>query len=268
RSGKSASKWTHSDLTSLDISIESTDPPNYFPFPYPPPLDSLDPPVLNASVWIADPTQGPATSVFLRRLRLSIGTRSEGTVDATTMQMATVLGFESTTGSTVIARFPTPLLMCGEQRVAQTDVCVLSSDGAFLFLPIEDKTIYNKTPSSDVDAQVVAEAIAFFQFNNRSRIEKGKHPLATLNIPCVCMSGTMPTFYTVPVTEELSNIVATSPYAHPNSPVKVLKCDMAPTYSRWNKEQGMADTGFRRVAMEGLVAFKRLADKCALEIAN
>ena len=73
-----------------------------------------------------------------------------------------------------------------------------------LLVLIAEKVISNKT---DAESQVIAEAIAAFQFNNRKREEIGLVGLATMTVPCITLSGTRQTFYLVPVTKELSNAI-------------------------------------------------------------
>ena len=57
--------------------------------------------------------------------------------------------------------------MCGEaNRVAQTDVCLIHRPTSILLV----QTPSNRT---NAEAQVIAESIAAFQFNNRKRSERG-----------------------------------------------------------------------------------------------
>jgi len=51
-----------------------------------------------------------------------------------------------------------------------------------LLVLIKDKTLSNRT---DAESQVIAGAIASFQFNNQKREEGGVATLATMTIPCI-----------------------------------------------------------------------------------
>jgi hypothetical protein len=69
-----------------------------------------------------------------------------------------------------VARTPKdiPLLICGEQRHAKTDVCIVDRlQNGILLLVQEDKQFGEKI--SDAEAQLIAEAIAAFSLNNSLR---------------------------------------------------------------------------------------------------
>ncbi|KXN85097.1 hypothetical protein AN958_11701 [Leucoagaricus sp. SymC.cos] len=114
-----------------------------------------------------------------------------------------------------------------ENRIAQTDVCLLHRPITVLLVLIEDKTLSNR---NDAESQVIAEAIAAFQFNNQKREEKGLASLTAMTIPCITMSGTRPTFYLVPVTQELSTAVIGGVY--PATETRVLKCVTVVAHTR------------------------------------
>jgi hypothetical protein len=83
-------------------------------------------------------------------------------------------------------------------------VCIVYRPTTILLVLVEDKTFFNKTST---EAQMVAEAIAAFQYNNTKRVARGQPALEVMTIPCITMVGTNPTFYLVTVTEELSDAV-------------------------------------------------------------
>ncbi|KAJ7503798.1 hypothetical protein B0H11DRAFT_1710871, partial [Mycena galericulata] len=87
-----------------------------------------------------------------------------------------------------------------------------------LLVLAKDKTQSNPT---DAQSQVIATVIAAFQFKNSKRESLGCEPLPSMTIPCITMSGTLPTFYLVFVTLKLSNAVATAQY--PSSETVVSK---------------------------------------------
>ncbi len=90
--------------------------------------------------------------------------------------------------------------------MAQTDVCLVDRRSMVLLVLQGDKPIFNP---SDPGPQVIAEAIAAYQHNNQRRKHMGLPTLNTMVIPCITMVGTRPTFYLVPVTQELSDAVIT-----------------------------------------------------------
>lgn len=48
-------------------------------------------------------------------------------------------------------------------------------------------------------------AIAAFQFNNRTRAQRGLPVLEEMEVPCIAVVGTRPSFLVVPVSEGLSD---------------------------------------------------------------
>ncbi len=106
-------------------------------------------------------------------------------------------------------RYAIHFVVCGENVAAQTDVCLIQRNSTSLLIVQSDK---NALSSRDPEPQVVAEAIAAFQQNNRKRTSVGLVELDTMVIPCITMIGTRPIFYKVPVTKALSDAVVTGRY--------------------------------------------------------
>ncbi|KAJ7021618.1 hypothetical protein C8F04DRAFT_972511, partial [Mycena alexandri] len=97
-----------------------------------------------------------------------------------------------------------PFTICGEARAAQTAVCLLhhrpGPSYAWLSLVVaRAQTGSDSTGDSDPHAQVIARAIATFQYNNQQRVEKGLQPLESMVVLCIAMDDTRPTFYLVPL---------------------------------------------------------------------
>jgi len=119
-------------------------------------------------------------------------------------------------------------------RSAQTDVTLIHGSSTILLVVQEDKTTYN----------------------NRTRARLGQHELDTMTIPCITMIGTRPIFYLVPVTQGLSQAVATAQY--PTNPTVVKKCVVASNSCRLS--EGMETVDFRQVALQHYTAFRTLAE--------
>jgi hypothetical protein len=145
----------------------------------------------------------------------------------------------------VVQSYSTGLL----QKAAQTELCLVQ--GSSTILLVVQATVGVRDP----EPQVIADAIATFQCNNRIRARLGVSELASMTIPCIAMNGTRPIFYLVPVTQELSQAVATDRY--PFSPTVVDKCVVVIDSSRLS--EGMEDPDFRRVALMHYSAFRTLA---------
>jgi hypothetical protein len=80
-------------------------------------------------------------------------------------------------------RYSIPLTICGDSNGgAQTDNCLSLVDSTILLVVREDKTQVN---GKNLEALVVAEAIAAFQYNNRKRGERGLWSLDSMTVPCI-----------------------------------------------------------------------------------
>ena len=76
-------------------------------------------------------------------------------------------------------RVDLPLLICGKERHAKTDVCIVDrSQNDILLLVHEDKRLQQLEPVN-ARAQLVAEAVAAFNENNAQREAMGLPPLVS-----------------------------------------------------------------------------------------
>jgi len=236
RSAKSGSDWSRSELLAYNITISSVTPNQFFDKDADPSLDDLDPAILNASPGSDDPSLSEAVVEYLGYLDLAIHATQESAINDFAAHTLRLLGFNERK-TLVRTRYIIPLTICGDaNRAAQTDVCLLHRPTLVLLVLVEEKTISNRT---DAEAQVVAEAIAAFQFNNTKRGDSGLPLLNSMTIPCITMSGTRPTFYLVPVTQDLSNAVILGHY--PATQTQVSKCVTVGTHAR-HASEGMGDT--------------------------
>jgi hypothetical protein len=256
RSAKSGSAWSQNELYAYNISVELISDNNFFlpAVTMDAPLeDLLDPDVLSSPPGADGPHLSNATVEYLGYLDLATIATQESFIDDFAAQTLKVLGFNSR--HNFISRgYIIPLTICGEvSRVAQTDVCIIHRPTLVLLLLVEDKTDMNKT---DAESQVVAQAIAAFQFNNKKREDRGLPRLDSMTIPCITMTGTRPTFYLVPVTQDLNHAVITGQY--PVAKTKVLKCITVLKHIR-RASVGMEDVEYRVFALRSFLRFKALA---------
>jgi len=258
RSAKSGSDWTANELIAYNIAISSLRPDQFFPTPDPS-LDHIDPAILSSPPDDDNPNLSDVAAEYLGYLDLASRATQESFIDDFAAETLKLLGFNERR-TTVSTRYIIPLTICGDNRVAQTDVCLIHNPSFVLLVLVEDKTLTNKT---EAEAQVIAEAIAAFQFNNRKRRERDLDLLDVMTIPCITMSGTRPTFYLVPVSTELSNAVITGQY--PATQTRVLRCATVATPTR-RASTGMEDTVYRKLALKRFVAFKALAKSHWLRI--
>ena len=84
----------------------------------------------------------------------------------------------------------------------------------------------------------------------------GLPTLNTMTVPCITMVRMHPTFYLVPVTQELSDAVTTGQW--PEVETMVLKCvTVAGRHHRLS--EGMEVPEYRRVVFQHMIAFRAIA---------
>lgn len=127
----------------------------------------------------------------------------EAVVDNFAARLLETLGYASGR-RVIVTRQALPLIICGTQCSAQTDVCICDEND-YLLLVQEDKRL---EISEDPEPQLIAEAIAAYQRNNFVRDRVLHVPtLDEITFPGITLVGTSPTFYKIKVTAELSNAV-------------------------------------------------------------
>jgi hypothetical protein len=250
RSAKSGSDWTRNELFAYNIKIVPQTPEQFFGVAAAVSLAGLDPLIITGSTDTANLSD---TSLrYLTYLDLAAHASQETLIDTFSLQTLDLLGY-SERGLALFTRYNIPLTICGDEKNAQTDVCLLDGRSMILLILQEDKMVFN---SSNPEYQVVAEAIAAYQYNNEKRERRGMATLDKMIFPCITMVGTRPTFYLVPVNRALSDAVATGQY--PPEPTEVRKCVTIAGHNRSSSE-GMEKPEYRRVALERFMAFRTLA---------
>ena len=266
RSAKPANHWSDYELTAYNITVSSRSPDEFFSTPDPS-LDHIDPAIVNSpsaivnSPAIINPPPGDANPAlsndafrFLRCLDNSTGTYPKLFDDCFPEEMLGLLRF---TSRLIFAfpRYATPLNICGRTRKsAQANTCLVHHQAFVLLVLVEDNALTLRTK---VQARVVAEAIATFQLNNKKREERGLDPLDIMNVPCIIMNRTRPTFFVVPVTTELSDAVIAGQY--PAVPTEVLRCATEAAHIQ-GTVIGMEDIEYRKLVLRRFLAFKEVAE--------
>jgi hypothetical protein len=199
RSAKSGSDWTMNDLLSYNIRVSSQSPDRFYgaPLPTVSGLSSLNPHLLSGTLS----TAGLSDETYRLLQYLDLATRAnagqEPAIDDFAREILRVLGYERH-GLLLRSRYAIPLLICGDpNRSAQTDVSLIQGSSTILLVVQEDETTIS---TRDPEPQVIAETIATFQCNNRTRVRLGQPELDAMTIPCITMIGTRLIFYLVPVT--------------------------------------------------------------------
>ena len=249
RTAKSGSDWTANELIAYNITLVPQSKEEFFGT-----IDFPDPTEPSLLGFMTNETRQTAadkkTKQLLHYLDLAMEPNigQEAAVDNFAAELLRSLEYDDN-DRIVFIRHAIPLLICGENSVAQTDVCIMDDDEILLLLQ-EDKRL---TSMKDPEPQVIAEAIAAFALNNRKR-ERNLNlpPRDTIMFPALTMVGTTPIFYKVTVTAALSRAVQTGTY--PEIESRVLR--YIPTLPRRNSE-GMRPLPNRLEILRCLEMFKK-----------
>lgn len=193
RSVKSGSDWSRNELLAYNIIVHCQDPINFFGHELElGSINHLDPNLFS----FADPTISvdfsKETSHFLAYLDLA--SRANAGQDSVELAKSVleVTGFDQI-GTILRTRYNIPLMICGDhQRAARPNVCLVHLNTMILLVVQEHNAAFSL---NDPEPQIIAEAIAAFQHNNRERVDLGLPQLDTMTIPCITMVGTRPSFY-------------------------------------------------------------------------
>ncbi|KAI0250796.1 hypothetical protein BJV78DRAFT_1217017 [Lactifluus subvellereus] len=251
RSARPGSDWSENELLAYNITVRRQSAIDFFGRE-PGPIDHLDPNLLSS----ADPSIvadfSKETYRFLAYLDLASRANAgqESAIDDLAKSILEVTGFDEL-GTILCTRYDIPFTICGDRRSARADVSLVHISSVILLIIQEDKTI---TSPNDPEPQVIAEAIATFQHNNRKRARLDLPTLDMMTIPCITMVGTIPFFYLVPVTSQLSDSVISGQY--PLQPTVVRRCTPP---SRRRASEGMEFPEYRRISLQYYNAFRDLA---------
>jgi len=237
RSAKSANEWPLVDQLAYNITVKTIAPNEFFSSTKPPSLGHLDPNILTANLAIfASPPKE------VRNILLPILPEPHSLLDFLKQKMVLSTGFKM------------PLAICRDfKKSARADVCILYRPTLALFVVTKDKSIFFQ---ASAQPQVVATAISAYRLNNFQRGTRGLPQLDSMTIPCIIMSGSRPTFYLVPVIEELSMSVLMGHY--PTTETVVLEC-FTVTSPKSSVGEGMESPEYRKLALERFLVFKMLA---------
>lgn len=114
-----------------------------------------------------------------------------------------------------------PLFMCEGQTHAVTDVCVVDQ---WLRPWDPSPCAMDKRHLEQVDPepQFIAQAIATFQANNSHLQEFGEDPIHAKTIPGITMISSVPTFYKIPIMQDLVETIETGQYLENQMTVKLV----------------------------------------------
>jgi len=154
---------------------------------------------------------------------------------------------------------------------ARTDVCIVDrANNGILLLVQEDK---RGSVTYDARPQLIAEALAVFQYNNLQRTLVGQPELTekvsdhcyvfyyfladaeNQEMPGITMFGTSPTFFRIPITDDLARAVRGG-ICPENETVVLVHMPEVPRPHR-RLSEGMRPLDNRRVFLQCYEAFKR-----------
>ncbi|THU97505.1 hypothetical protein K435DRAFT_583757, partial [Dendrothele bispora CBS 962.96] len=257
RFAKSGNDWTSNDLLAYNISVRRQSSQDFFGLEPNSSLDNLDQQLLSATLDFDCDQLSDHSYRLLQYLYLAgtANANQESAVNDLGKEILRLMGYEER-GTLLRSQYAIPFAICGDTtRTAQADVCLMHGTSAILLVFQGDKT---EISSRDPEAQVIAKAIATFQYNNRARSRAGLDELDTMTIPCITMLGTCPVFYKVPVTKDLSNAIIMAQY--PSEPTLVTKCIVAAALGTSRRlSEGMENPQFRKIALQHYEAFRELA---------
>ncbi|KAK7059326.1 hypothetical protein R3P38DRAFT_2679091 [Favolaschia claudopus] len=252
RSAKSGSDWTENELDAYNIHVVYQNAPTFFQVPTLPSA-TVHHDILH-STGSAQATD-PAVYQVLRTMELAMfANTEESAVDDFAFLLLQALGYLPI-GRVVRTRKDLPLVICGEQRHAQTDVCIVDA-ASILLLVQEDK---KQADGGDPIPQLVAEAIGAFQSNNLTRVQAlGLDPLPAKIIPGITMKGTSPIFFKIPVSAELTAAVRGGCYPHTPTVIHAHLPTIPRPAERWN--EGMKPLDNRAIILSCFEAFKQFVN--------
>ncbi|KIM72895.1 hypothetical protein PILCRDRAFT_829497 [Piloderma croceum F 1598] len=254
RSSKSGHDWTINDLMAYNISIVQQNTATFFG-QVALPLPAQHPDLLNRLT--ADEMVDDDSYQVVRYMDLAMDPvpGEESAVDDFAMQLLRMMGYASRAlGRDLRSRKDIPLFICGEWRHAKTDVCVMDRNG-YLLLVQEDK---RHLETVDPEPQLIAEAIAAVQSNNRTRNLSGLEPLDIKVMAGITMTGTSPTFFKIPVTLELIEAVQRGEYPATPTVVAMHRPNVPRPVRRLS--EGMRPLDNRRCILSCFEAFRQFVN--------
>ncbi|KAH8982020.1 hypothetical protein EDB92DRAFT_1895630 [Lactarius akahatsu] len=233
RNAKSASDWTQNELAAYNITVEYQDATTFFGTHTLPQPVTVNPVVLTAT--------GPQLM-------------TESAVDDFAVLLLRALRY-NTRGRVLRTRKDIPLVICGENRHAKTDVCIVDQN-EILLLVQEDK---QHMDNSDPEPQLIAEAIAVFAANNRTRRQTSNlTPLDSKIMAGITMKGTAPIFYKIKVTAALVTSIGGGAYPQEATTVYAHIPNIPRPNRRWS--EGMKPLDNRQVILSCYEAFKQFVN--------
>ncbi|KAH8984576.1 hypothetical protein EDB86DRAFT_3118348 [Lactarius hatsudake] len=239
RSAKSSRDWIGYDLKAFNIQIQLEDKTTFFGDPNLP-LPVIDEEILTTLKGKDMLSDHNAELIhLLNRAKQPVAGGSA--VDDFTVELLRRLGYVKR-NRIAHTQMDIPLHICQEQKHAKTLICLLDQLTNDISLLIEEDKLHSPLETLP---QLIAEAIAAVDFNNRQQI-----------MPGIIQTGTMPTFYKIPVTTDLMRNVWFGTYPSEPTIVSVHIPDLPSPHHRYAK--GMEPLDNRQAVLCCYEAFKHI----------
>lgn len=170
-SAKSGSDWTRGDLDAYNIRVHVEDTATFFGIPDLP-QPQVDPEILNIKSANNMTVDKNAELINLLDIAMVPTGPEEFAVDDFAVKLFKTLGYVRR-NRVARTRKDIPLLKCGEQRHAKTDICIVDRSQNDILLLVQEDKRFGEEKISDAEAQLIAEAIAMFSLNNSLRRDVG-----------------------------------------------------------------------------------------------
>ncbi|KAF9024640.1 hypothetical protein BDZ89DRAFT_1114557, partial [Hymenopellis radicata] len=200
--------WTRKDLESYNIHIEEQDPLTFFD------LQELPEPTVTTDFLNST---SASDSFYLEHANAMPGTgEPEFALMAVVVfagELFNIMGYTpSHETRTAHRHLDFHFRICGKLKHARADICIVDFvQDSILLLVREDKG-QGQEPNTDVQAQLVAAAVAAFTKNNMNRRAAGLDLLSEKVMPGIVIAGTSPTFFKIPVSKSLSSHIRGGTY--------------------------------------------------------
>ncbi|KAI9439134.1 hypothetical protein H4582DRAFT_1947116 [Lactarius indigo] len=251
RSTIPGSDWTSNELCAYNITVTPQDVTTFFGNPTLP-HPSVHRAILENETYppggIAD--RGDRNFFFYLEPAMTVPPADGPIVDEFSACLLRLLGYDDVVPDCyILGRKDIPLFICGGYTNTKTDVCVVNQNTDILLVVQEAKN------SLDPEPQLIAQAIAAFQYNNGLLRRIGKQPIKKKTIPGITMTGTMPMFYKITVTQDLVDAVETAQY--PQNPTTVHRLEPPVVGLDGLGRDGMKTLNNRAVILRCFEAFKQ-----------
>ncbi|KAH9001258.1 hypothetical protein EDB92DRAFT_1825584 [Lactarius akahatsu] len=254
RNAKSARYWTRNELAAYNIAVEYQDATAFFGTHNLPQPATVYPAVLTDTGPDDAADDGVYELLRMMDLAMSPAPAEESAVDDFVVLLLRALRY-NTRGRVLRTRKDIPLVICGENRYAKTDVCIIDQN-EILLLVQEDK---RHMDNSDPEPQLIAGAVAAFAANNQTRRQTlNLTPLDSKMMAGITVKGTAPIFYKIKVTAALVTSIGGGAYPQEATTVYAHIPNIPRPNRRWN--EGMKPLDNRQVILSCYEAFKQFVN--------